>query len=188
MIKHLFNRNERHVYNTSYLNHPTVPMPGIPHDHGDMREIEEFREFFRKNNDFDEVSRVLYEMADGTRMRIFWLLCHYEGCVNNISAIIGMSSPAVSHHLRSLKSAGLVQSRREGKEVYYKAVDSDAARYLHGMIEDLTELSCPRGRSEHSAFGFEFRLFSWRFDFSGLYGGVRAEPLAYDVHLRGGRP
>ena len=42
-----------------------------------------------------------------------------------------------------MKTNGLIQSRRVGKEVYYKAVDSLEAKYLHHMIEDLMELSCP---------------------------------------------
>ena len=41
-----------------------------------------------------------------------------EECVLNISAMLEMSSPAVSHHLRPLKNSGLIVSRREGKEVY----------------------------------------------------------------------
>ena len=35
----------------------------------------------------------------------------------NIAALVGMTSPAVSHHLKQLKSSGLLTSRREGKEV-----------------------------------------------------------------------
>ncbi len=115
----------------------------IPHDHGDINDIESFKKLLSETDGFDNVSRILSQMVDGTRMRIFWLLCHYEGCVTNISAIMGMSSPAVSHHLRSMKTNGLIQSRRVGKEVYYKAVDSLEAKYLHHMIEDLMELSCP---------------------------------------------
>ena len=61
----------------------------------------------------------------------------------NISALVGMSSPAVSHHLRQLKAGGLIVSRREGKEVYYRAADTQAARLLHSVIEEMMELACP---------------------------------------------
>ena len=54
-----------------------------------------------------------------------------------------MSSPAVSHHLRQLREAGLIVSRREGKEVYYRATDSPACKLLHGAIEKVMEISCP---------------------------------------------
>jgi DNA-binding transcriptional ArsR family regulator len=115
----------------------------LPHDHGDINDMESFSKLLTETEGFDNVSKILAQMVDGTRMRIFWLLCHYEGCVTNISSIMGMSSPAVSHHLRSLRESGLIQSRRVGKEVYYKAVNSDQAIYLHHMIEDLMEITCP---------------------------------------------
>ncbi|MBQ7701202.1 MAG: winged helix-turn-helix transcriptional regulator [Candidatus Methanomethylophilaceae archaeon] len=116
----------------------------IPHEHGDISDLEEFRSLLSETVGFNNVANVLSQMADGTRMRIFWLLCHYEGCVTNISAIMNMSSPAVSHHLRSLKTSGLITSRRVGKEVYYKAVESNEAKYLHRMIEELMEITCPK--------------------------------------------
>ena len=52
-------------------------------------------------------------------------------------------SPAVSHRLKQLKSAGLIVSRREGKEVYYKAADTEQARNFHHMIEWLVKIACP---------------------------------------------
>jgi len=115
----------------------------LPHDHGDIADIDSFKKLLSETEGFNNVSKILAQMVDGTRMRIFWLLCHYEGCVINIAAIMGMSSPAVSHHLRSLKESGLIESRREGKEVYYKAVESPETEYLHHMIEDLMEITCP---------------------------------------------
>ena len=62
----------------------------------------------------------------------------------NISVMLGMSSPAVSHHLRPLKNSGLIVSRREGKEVYYHAADNEQSRLLHQMIEQVMEITCPR--------------------------------------------
>ena len=117
---------------------------GIPHDHGDIKDVEEFSHIISGNEGFEKVSDILSQMSDPTRMRIFWLLCHYEGCVINISSIMGMSSPAVSHHLRSLKESGLIENRRVGKEVYYKAVNTPEAVFLHHTIEELMEITCPR--------------------------------------------
>ena len=116
---------------------------GLPHDHGDISGLEAFRDLLRGNEGFDMVSGLMSQLSDATRIKIFWLLCHHEDCVANISAIMGMSSPAVSHHLRALKDGGLIKSRREGKEVYYKATETQESAYLHRMIEDLLELTCP---------------------------------------------
>ncbi len=121
-----------------------MPAVNLPHDHGSIENIDAFSELLEKTTGFDAVSKILTQLVDSTRIRIFWLLCHYEGCVINISSIMGMSSPAVSHHLRSLKESGLIESRRVGKEVYYKAVDSPEVQYLHHMIEELMSIACPK--------------------------------------------
>ena len=63
-----------------------------------------------------------------------------------ISAVMDLSSPAVSHHLRPLKNSGLIVSRREGKEVYYRAADTAQSRLLHQMIEQVMAIACPEGR------------------------------------------
>ena len=84
------------------------------------------------------------KLDDPSRLKIFWLLCHCEECVINLSSLMEMSSPAVSHHLKVLRSAGLIVSRREGKEVYYKAADTAQCRTLHETIERIMEISCPK--------------------------------------------
>ncbi len=113
----------------------------LPHDHGGA--AQSVCERMPLVAEFQKVSDIFKLLDDNSRMRIFWLLCHCEECVINISAIVEMSSPAVSHHLRQLKNAGLVVSRRVGKEVYYKAADTPEARLLHDVIEDLMRITCP---------------------------------------------
>ena len=113
----------------------------LPHNHGEHRP--ELINTLLHTKDFQLVSSIFKLLSDPSRLRIFWLLCHCEECVINISAIVGMSSPAVSHHLKLLKSSGLIVSRREGKEVYYRASDTEAANLLHHMIEKLVEITCP---------------------------------------------
>lgn len=89
------------------------------------------------------VSNALGQLGDPSRLRIFWLLCHTEECVTDVAAYVRMSSPAVSHHLRLLKAAGLIESRRDGKEMLYRAVDSPLVNELHRVIERIGEISCP---------------------------------------------
>ena len=83
-------------------------------------------------------------MSDQTRIRLFWLLCHCEECVLNLSVMMNMSSPALSHHLKLLKACGLIVSRREGKEVYYRAAENVQADALHHVIEHVAEIACPK--------------------------------------------
>ncbi len=46
-----------------------------------------------------------------------------------------MSSPAASHHLRSLRDSRLIVSRRAGKEVYYKASDTEESLLLQKLLK-----------------------------------------------------
>lgn len=66
-----------------------------------------------------------------------------EECVINIAAIMDMSSPAISHHLRLLKACGLITSRRNGKEMYYKAADTEIVNELHHAIDKIAAITCP---------------------------------------------
>ena len=91
---------------------------------------------------FTDVSGVFALISDATRLRILWLLCHTEECVINIAAATEMSSPAVSHHLRLLRQAGLIKSRKEGKEVYYTLADSEEAQLVHTIIDATFDMNC----------------------------------------------
>ena len=113
----------------------------LPHDHG--QHTENLFDHMPAIEDFSVVSDIFKLLSDSSRIRIFWLLCHCEECVLNLSAIMGMSSPAVSHHLKQLKAGGLIVSSRKGKEVYYKAADTVQAELLHHVIEKMVAISCP---------------------------------------------
>lgn len=113
----------------------------LPHDHGQLSGG--LRLEMPKSGTFETVSELLKMMSDSKRIQIFWLLCHCEECVINISALLDTNSPAVSHHLKLLKTAGLITSRREGREVYYTAAKTVRAQVLHEMIEQIVEVACP---------------------------------------------
>ena len=116
--------------------------PHLPHDHGQT--IEQELEHMPSAGDFQIVADILKQLGDGSRIRIFWLLCHCEACGTELAGIVEMTPPAVAHHLRLLRSSHLLVSRREGKEVYYRAADTAQAQALHHMIEEMVEISCPR--------------------------------------------
>ncbi len=118
-------------------------MIDLPHQHGEGEAAALLREQVNRVGNFQTVADIFKQLCDTTRIRIFWLLCHCEECVINISAMLEMSSPAVSHHLRPLKNSGLIVSRRVGKEVYYRAANTPQSQLLHLMIEQVMEISCP---------------------------------------------
>ena len=113
----------------------------LPHDHHSA--MEEQFDHMPAPEAFEETADLFKLMSDLTRVRLFWLLCHCEECVLNLSVMMNMSSPALSHHLKLLKACGLIVSRRDGKEVYYRAAESPQARALHLIIEQVAEIACP---------------------------------------------
>ena len=115
----------------------------LPHKHNDEKLTKNIMKELKNIDKFAIIADIFKQLQDTNRVRLFWLLCHCEECVINISALLNMSSPAVSHHLRILRSSGLITSRREGKEVYYKATDTKQSILLHQMIEQVIEISCP---------------------------------------------
>ena len=115
----------------------------LPHDHGNGFSAEYLHAELSGTGRFDEVAELFRQLSDPTRIRILWLLSHHEECVINISSLLDMTSPAISHHLRILKDCGIVESRRDGKEVYYRIADTEECRLLHHIIEEVMEISCP---------------------------------------------
>lgn len=100
--------------------------------------------------DFSAAAEMFRLLDDASRIRIFWLLCHTEACVTELSAMTGMSPPAVSHHLRQLRDAGLAFAGRAGKEMRYRAADTPACKLLHHAIEKIMEISCPGPEQEEA--------------------------------------
>lgn len=115
-------------------------IPKILHDH--CSGTEEWLSVMPDENEFQKAADLFSQLCDSTRLRILWLICHNEICVNDIAAGVSMSAPAVSHHLRILRQTGLIVGRREGKEVLYSLNDTKEALLMHKMIDDVFEMRC----------------------------------------------
>ncbi|KXS45258.1 MAG: putative transcriptional regulator [Candidatus Frackibacter sp. T328-2] len=67
----------------------------------------------------EELVKFLKILADETRLRIIELLSCGELCVCELQEELAMSQPRISHHLKLLKEAELVNTNRDGKWIYY---------------------------------------------------------------------
>lgn len=83
-------------------------------------------------------ARLLKALADPTRLRILSLLSRHEGevCVFEIVESFTLEQPTISHHLRILRDAGLVDCRKKGLWAYYY-VRREALGRARGVIDDL---------------------------------------------------
>jgi DNA-binding transcriptional ArsR family regulator len=73
-----------------------------------------------------EVFRML---SDATRIRLLWALLEEEVAVGQLCHVVGKPQAAVSQHLAKLRMARLVQTRRQGAQVFYR-VENDHVRQL----------------------------------------------------------
>jgi ArsR family transcriptional regulator, arsenate/arsenite/antimonite-responsive transcriptional repressor len=84
-------------------------------------------------------ARLLKALADPTRLRILSLLSRHEGevCVFEIVESFTLEQPTISHHLRILRDAGLVDCRKKGLWAYYY-VRRDALGRAQDVINGLS--------------------------------------------------
>ncbi|GAA3819326.1 metalloregulator ArsR/SmtB family transcription factor [Sphaerisporangium flaviroseum] len=69
-------------------------------------------------------------LSDGTRLRLMWLLASGEYDVSTLADAIEVARPSVSQHLAKLRLAGLVETRRHGRRVLYRARDAHVRRLI----------------------------------------------------------
>ena len=88
----------------------------------------------------------LYDLAeffkvfgDSTRIKIICALFESEMCVCDLSALLNISQSAISHQLRTLKTARLVKFRRQGKIVYYSLNDEHVKHIFDEGLRQITE-------------------------------------------------
>ncbi len=86
---------------------------------------------------FETVAKAI---ADPNRTRILKLLEGGELCVCQITAVLDLTAAAISKHLSTLKTAGLLLTRRDGKWVYYRLSERHLNLYARQFL-DLMEVN-----------------------------------------------
>ena len=113
-----------------------------PHKHGKKTNAQELKKTLSKNAKFENVAQIFKILDDPKRIKIFYLLCHANECVSDIAAYTQLSASSVSHHLQVLRYADLVQTTRDGKEIFYRVSDSTVASLIHETIEKVLNVPC----------------------------------------------
>ncbi len=79
-----------------------------------------------------EVYRVF---SHAKRIQIFWLLMEREMSVNDIADAISASIQNTSQHLRLMKAARILDTRRDGQAIYYHIAETDMGRYCQLILQ-----------------------------------------------------
>jgi ArsR family transcriptional regulator len=83
----------------------------------------------------EDLAAAFKALADSTRVAIVnRLSTTLESCVCDLTAAFDLSQPTVSHHLRILRDAGLIEAERKGTWAYYRLVP-EAIERLHGVFD-----------------------------------------------------
>jgi ArsR family transcriptional regulator, arsenate/arsenite/antimonite-responsive transcriptional repressor len=83
-----------------------------------------------------ELSRVFKALADPVRLRLLNLIASRpegEACVCDLTGPFELTAPTISHHLKVLRQAGLIEGERRGTWVYYRPVPDQLTR-LSGLF------------------------------------------------------
>ncbi|HET7319872.1 MAG TPA: metalloregulator ArsR/SmtB family transcription factor [Nitrospirota bacterium] len=78
----------------------------------------------------NELTSIFKALSDETRLRIIKLLERGELCVCDIVAALDMVQPKVSFHLGTLKEAGIIKDRKQGKWIHYSLDEKDLFRRM----------------------------------------------------------
>lgn len=72
----------------------------------------------------ERLAKVFKAMADPVRLRLLSLIASHENgevCVCDLTETFDLSGPTISHHLKVLREAGLIEGERRGTWIYYRA-------------------------------------------------------------------
>ncbi len=89
--------------------------------------------------------RICKAFANSTRLRILDLLAKHEHTVSDLQAELGISTPNVSQHLAILKAAGVVSTRRDGKQIHCMLAIPEVKQACQ-LIRDVLRAQLRNGR------------------------------------------
>ena len=84
-----------------------------------------------------DAAELFSRLGSSTRLRLLCALSVGDICVCELADVLGISQPAVSHHLRLLRESGIVRYSKQGKEVIYRFSDTVEGKLTKKIIEDI---------------------------------------------------
>ncbi|WP_445738052.1 ArsR/SmtB family transcription factor [Mariniflexile sp.] len=86
---------------------------------------------------FQKITKLLSIAGNDVRLKILYLLnAENELCPCDLADILKMSVPAISQHIRKMKDAGIIASRREGQTLYY-SLNEDKTDILNSIFKSI---------------------------------------------------
>ena len=86
-----------------------------------------------------ELAEMFRLMSDPSRLRIILTCLTDQVSVGDMAQRLGFTPSLVSHHLRLLRAARLLQAERQGRQVFYQVTDEHVRRMLGNMVDHVAE-------------------------------------------------
>ena len=103
------------------------------------KKVKKIKEQMLAENTIFNLSETFGALSEPTRVKILHALSKSELCVCDISAILKMSTSAVSHQLRLLRNMRLVKFRKDGKMVFYSLDDDHIGKLFKIALDHVNE-------------------------------------------------
>ena len=90
---------------------------------------------------YEELSRIFRTISSPARLRILLAIGKGEACVCHLEAILGYRQSYISQHLMALRSADVLETRREGRYIFYRLRDKRMLKLIQeaGVIAGVPE-------------------------------------------------
>ena len=100
-----------------------------------------------KNNPFGETGKFFRLISHPTRLRIIQEIGRGNACVCHLEAQLGLRQAYLSQHLMALRDAGILETERDGRFIYYRLADAKILDIIQAAMkftgsEELISLNC----------------------------------------------
>lgn len=94
-------------------------------------------------NNYSDAVRIFKALADENRIQIIKQLQDGEKCGLEILEELSITQPNLSHHMRILCDSGIVESRKDGKWIYYK-ISAEQCDKAMELLKEITDIHVSR--------------------------------------------
>lgn len=122
----------------------TLSAPLCCESHIDPLHEEQIRAHLPSEDEAADIAAVFTHLSDSTRVKLLSMLAAGELCVCEMADLLGMSQPAVSHHLRILRQCDVVRFRRMGQRTLYYLSDNEIGDTIRRLLQVVI---CEEGRN-----------------------------------------
>ena len=117
----------------------TSPTPICGENHIDQQHEATIRALLPSEDAAVDAAAIFSHLSDTTRVRLLSMLVVSDMCVCEMADLLGMSQPAVSHHLRILRQCDVIRFRKWGQRTVYYISDNEIGDRVRRLLSVVME-------------------------------------------------